>query len=341
MKTLVLCGGSGTRLWPISRTTCPKQFAPIINNKSLFEMTLDRNAKVSDEFIIVVNELQLKHCLSTLSKAYRSQIVIEPAARNTAPAIALACMELDPNEIVFVVPSDHLISANESYFKCIDQAHKLASEGSLVTFGITARYPETGYGYIEADGFDVLSFKEKPDLETASKYINAGNYFWNSGMFCFKAGVFLQELKNHCPELMNQLERVHGSKRVEDNQKYFDKELMLQVDSISIDYAVMEKSKQVKVVPSSIEWSDMGSFDSLYDELERDESGNTVYEKHVSFNSHNNLVLGNKRIIATFDVDDLIIVDTADAILIGKKGSAQNVKKIVEQLHSSYPEVLN
>src|SRR5690606_27705883 len=150
----------------------------------------------------------------------------------------------------------------------IDQAHKLASEGSLVTFGITARYPETGYGYIEADGFDVLSFKEKTDLETASKYINAGNYFWNSGMFCFKAGVFLQELKNHCPELMNQLERVHGSKRVEDNQKYFDKELMLQVDSISIDYAVMEKSKQVKVVPSPIEWSDMGSFDSLYDELE-------------------------------------------------------------------------
>ena len=264
MKTIILCGGSGTRLWPLSRTTCPKQFAPLINQKSLFEMTLERNAKVSNEFLIVVNELQLDFCLQKLPPAYRNKLVIEPAARNTAPAIALACLGLDPEDIVFVVPSDHLIDADENYYQSIHDAQILAQENFLVTFGIKARSPETGYGYIEADGVDVLSFKEKPDATTAIKYVEAGNYYWNSGMFCFKAGVFLDELRTHCPELLTSLTKVFNSNKEEEKQQYFDKDLMAAVESISIDYAVMEKSNKVKVILAPITWSDMGSFDSLY-----------------------------------------------------------------------------
>lgn len=341
MKTLILCGGSGTRLWPLSRTERPKQFVPLIDQKSLFDMTIERNSKLCSEFIVVVNEKQVHHCEKSLTEKFKSRLIIEPAARNTAPAVALACFDLNPDDIVFVVPSDHLIEEGSTYYKCVEEAKVFAEAGFLVTFGIEPKYPETGYGYIESKGNDVLSFKEKPDEKTAKNYIDQGNYYWNSGMFCFKASVFLSELQELAPNLYKQIKTVYDSKTTNGNRRIFQKELMLNAENISIDYAVMEKSKKVKVVPSPFKWSDLGSFDALFEELQKDENGNSLTKDYVNYNSSNNLVIGGKRVIATFDVNDLVIVDTPDAILIGKRGKTQDVKKIVESLQKTHPKLLD
>lgn len=332
MKTVILCGGSGTRLWPISRTRTPKQFAKIFNGQSLYEKTIQRNQSLSESFCVVVNDKQLPSCHGQTSGDINVNFLIEPVGRNTAAAIALAALASNPDEILLVLPSDHLIKDLEKYEQAIEQAKAFAKDNKLVTFGIEAKYPETGYGYIEAQGSEVLSFKEKPDLETAKEYLKKGNYYWNSGMFCFKASTFLEELFCHSPDIFNAAKKTHENKNDKDNISRFKLQLMEQIPSDSIDYAVMEKSQNVCVVPSNFDWSDLGSFDSLYDELEKDENGNTNSDEHISLNSNNNLVLANKKIIATFDIDDLIIVDTDDALLIGKKGQSQKVKQLLEKV---------
>lgn len=339
MKTVILCGGSGTRLWPVSRKTAPKQFAKILDDQSLFEKTIERNENLSEEIIVIVNEKQFSICESQTKS--KTRFLLEPIGRNTAPAIALACFEVDPEDILLIVPSDHLIGDSKSYHDCVTMAQNLASSDYLVTFGINAKYPETGYGYIEASGNNVVSFKEKPDFETAKQYVNSGNYYWNSGMFCFKAKVFLEELAIHSPEIYKQVKTVFDHKIKNNNIIKYDLELMLQVPDNSIDYAVMEKSNKVKVVPSNFMWSDLGSFDSLYEELSKDENQNATNSTTILINSKNNLILGNKRVITTFDVNDLIIVDTADALLIGKRGQSQNVKKIVDVLKVKASNLLN
>jgi mannose-1-phosphate guanylyltransferase len=203
MKTVILCGGSGTRLWPISRTRTPKQFAKIFNGQSLYEKTIQRNQSLSESFCVVVNDKQLPSCHGQTSGDINVNFLIEPVGRNTAAAIALAALASNPDEILLVLPSDHLIKDLENYNQSIEQAKAFAKDNKLVTFGIEAKYPETGYGYIEAQGSEVLSFKEKPDLETAKEYLKKGNYYWNSGMFCFKASTFLEELFCHSPDIFN------------------------------------------------------------------------------------------------------------------------------------------
>ncbi len=204
MINIILCGGSGTRLWPISRTLMPKQFVKLFSNKSLFQLTVERNSKSQ---FIVSNAEQYFLALDQLEELNKSnnKYLLEPIGRNTAPAIALTCMSLDYDEIVLVTPSDHLIKDEIEYEKVLKKAKELASDNKLVTFGITPTFPETGFGYIESvNEFDVKAFHEKPDLETATSYLEAGNYYWNSGMFCFKAGVFLDELEKYSPEIYNQ-----------------------------------------------------------------------------------------------------------------------------------------
>ena len=195
---MILCGGSGTRLWPISRALMPKQFVKLFNDTSLFQLTVKRNKAVCDQQFIVSNAEQYFLAVDQLEELASTQnkFLLEPVGRNTAPAIALACLALDKDEIVLVSPSDHLIKNEVAYAKVLEEAKKLAETDNLVTFGITPEYAETGYGYIESNGQDVKAFHEKPDATTAQKYIDAGNFYWNSGMFCFKAGVFLEELKN-------------------------------------------------------------------------------------------------------------------------------------------------
>jgi mannose-1-phosphate guanylyltransferase len=338
MTNIILCGGSGTRLWPISRTLMPKQFVKLFDNKSLFELTVERNNKVCDKNLIVSNTEQYFLALDQLESNSKlniqnSKFLLEPIGRNTAPAIALACLSLPKDKIVLVTPSDHLIKDEDEYKKVLAKAKNLAKENCLITFGVTPTFAETGFGYIEADNLNVKAFHEKPDIQMAQNYVNAGNYYWNSGMFMFKAGVFLEELKIHSPKIYetskiafaNSLNMKNLTIRI--NQKD-----MQNIPADSIDYAVMEKSQKVKVITSDINWSDVGSFDALFEELAKDENNNTINKNLISVDSKNNLVYGDERCIATVDIEDLIIIDTKDALLISKKGSSQKVKQLVNEI---------
>jgi mannose-1-phosphate guanylyltransferase len=344
MTNIILCGGSGTRLWPISRTLMPKQFVKLFNNKSLFQLTVERNRPICHNQFIVSNQEQYFLATDQLEEINHknTSYLLEPIGRDTAPAIALACMAIDPEEIVLVTPSDHLIKNEKAYQYTVEKAKEFAENNYLVTFGITADHPETGYGYIEAEGENVKSFKEKPDYETAKKYIAQGNYYWNSGMFCFKAKVFLDELQKYAPKIYETSKEAFADATHIENFTYRIKQQnMEKIPSNSIDYAVMERSDKVKVIPSDIGWSDLGSFDALYEELPKDKNGNTLTKKHISIDSKNNLILTHNKKIATIDVEDLIIVDTPDALLITKKGSSQKVKKVVEKLKAKNSELTN
>ena len=333
MTNIILCGGSGTRLWPISRTLMPKQFVKLFDNKSLFQLTVDRNSKVCNKQFIVSNTEQYFLALDQLEelKKTNNKYLLEPIGRNTAPAIALACMSLDRDDIVLVTPSDHLIKNEEEYLNVLKNAEELALKDYLVTFGITPDFAETGFGYIEADGENVKAFHEKPDKNTAQKYVDAGNYYWNSGMFCFKAGVFLDELEKYSPKIFDACKKAMEV-TISDNMIRITHDNMIMIPEDSVDYAVMEKSNIVKVIASDIEWSDVGSFDALYHELPKDKNGNTLNKRHVSIDSKNNLIYGNNKCIATVDVENLIIVDTGDALLVSKKGSSQKVKQVVQEI---------
>ncbi|SMP86952.1 mannose-1-phosphate guanylyltransferase [Epsilonproteobacteria bacterium SCGC AD-308-E02] len=365
MTNIILCGGNGTRLWPISRTLMPKQFVKLFNDESLFQLTVSRNKAVcsgqlivsnAEQYFLAVDQLEELHKISNKVDTSNVKFLLEPIGRNTAPAIALACLALDAEEIVLVSPSDHLIKDEKAYLKVLQEAKELAETGSLVTFGIKPKYAETGYGYIEggeaypthalASGVsafsarDVKAFHEKPDEVTAKKYVDDGNFYWNSGMFCFKAGVFLEELQKYSPEIYNSsklaLDATYSQSHAESNNmiRILHNDMQA-IPEDSIDYAVMEKSSKVKVVASDIGWSDLGSFDALDEELQKDENGNTINLNHISIDSKNNFIYGNERKIATVDIEDLIIVDTGDALLISKKGSSQKVKKVVEQVRIS------
>jgi mannose-1-phosphate guanylyltransferase len=326
MTNIILCGGSGTRLWPLSRTLMPKQFVKLFGNKSMFQLTVERNGNFCDTQYIVSNSEQYFLALDQLAELHNknNKYMLEPVGRNTAPAIALACLDLDYDEIVLVTPSDHLIKDQKEYERVLDEAKKMASKKYLVTFGITPTFAETGYGYIEASGCtnmndisSVNSFHEKPNFELAQKYLESGNYYWNSGMFCFKAGVFLEELKKYSPDIYNtSLDAFNKSNK--DDMIRIKLDDMIKIPSQSIDYAVMEQSDIVKVIPSNIDWSDMGSFDALAKELPNDKD--------------NNLILSDKP-VELIGIQDSVIVNTGDVLLVAKKGCTQDVKKIVQRLN--------
>lgn len=342
MQVVILCGGSGTRLWPISRTLYPKQFVKLFQNESLFQKTLRRNA-FADSFSVVINQDQYFMGLDQMDELkinLPGQFILEPVGRNTAPAIAMAALAAKADDILLIVPSDHLIEDQTAYEKAVKKAYEFAAQDKLVTFGIKPNHPETGYGYIEANGFEVKSFKEKPDQATAEKYIKDGNFFWNSGMFCFKAKTFLSELQKHAPDIYNQSLKTFENAR-KDQVIRLQMEDMQGIRSESIDYAVMEKSNKVNVIPADMGWSDLGSFDSLYESLPKDAQGNTKAENVIHLGSKNNLIINHNRLISTIDVEDLMIVDTADAIVIAKKGSTQKVKELVAEVKKKNIELTN
>lgn len=327
MTNIILCGGSGTRLWPISRSLMPKQFVKLFDDKSLFQLSVIRNKNFCDKALIVSNTEQYFLAIDQIDELdvdWDISYILEPFGRNTAGAIALSCFDLPKDEVVLVTPSDHLIKEIKNYKDVVEKAKNLANDGKLVTFGITPSYAETGYGYIEADeNFKVISFKEKPDIKTAQEYIKNGSFFWNSGMFCFKVETFLNELKIYSKDVYENSLSAYNNAKFEKNKKDYKKLArinandMLKIPDISVDYALMEKSKNLMVVPSSIGWSDVGSFDALSLELDND--------------INNNFVLSNKE-VALIDVEDLIVVDTSDALMISKKGSSQKVKDVVGSL---------
>ena len=259
---VILTGGVGSRLWPLSRKSQPKQYLDIFDGKSLFEMTVARNRNIADKLMVVGNSDNCHLSRKVVEKTNTEYIdIVESTPRNTAAAIAFAAFASDPEDILIITPSDHIIDGKETYETAIKEAVEKAKQGHIVTFGIVPTKPETGYGYIERKGDDVISFREKPNQVSARDYIAKGNFLWNSGMFCFKAGVLLDELKAFVPEVYAKSKLVWDA----NTNGNLDLNLSLDIPSISIDYAVMERSKKIKVVSASFSWSDLGSFESVYD----------------------------------------------------------------------------
>jgi mannose-1-phosphate guanylyltransferase len=328
----------------------PKQFLKLFEDKSLFQKTIERNSKVSNKLKVITNLEQYFIALDQLQELNNdkfdienTKFLLEETGRNTAPAIALAALESEEDEILFVTPSDHLIKDKDKYIEAVNKAKELAEAGYLVTFGITPNEPNTGYGYIQANGEDVISFHEKPDIETAKEYLQTNTkytnnqstsyYLWNSGMFMFKAGVYLEELQKHSPEVHEEVLKSYEKRQIVSENQIRLKE-MKNIPDISVDYAVMEKSDKIKVVKSEFDWNDVGSFDTLTEEMESKEA--------IEINAKNNFYYcdDNKKVLATVGLEDFIIIDTKDTLLITKKGESQKIKDIVNKIKIENPEVV-
>lgn len=345
---VVMAGGSGTRLWPLSRKMYPKQFLSLVSDKTMFQETLARMLNASFEVgdpIIVCNEEhrfivaeQLRHA----NHAHQS-IILEPVGRNTAPAVALAALdavEHDPEALILVLAADHVIRDVAKFQDAVSVAKAQALDGKLVTFGIVPRGPETGYGYIKADLADndaapVEQFVEKPDLNTAQQYIQEGCYYWNSGMFLFKASRYLEELEQFRPDILSAVKKALDGKSSDLDFTRVNPEAFKACPEESIDYAVMEKTSNAVAVALDAGWSDVGSWSSLWEECEQDEQGNMCRGDVLLHDASNNLLLSENKLIAAVGVDDLIVVDTPDAVMVARKDRVQEVKAIVKQLESS------
>ena len=326
---VILTGGVGSRLWPLSRKSQPKQYLNLFEGKSLFEMTVERNRTIADKIMVVGNIDNCHLSRQVMEKSSTPYLdIIESTPRNTAAAIAFAAFAAQPDDILIVTPSDHIIDGIEPYETAIHEAVEKASKGFIVTFGIIPTKPETGYGYIERKGDDVISFREKPNKVTATDFIAKGNFLWNSGMFCFKASVLLEELKKFYPEVYEK-SKIAWDSNINGN---LDLDLSLEIPSISIDYAVMERSKKIKVVSSTFTWSDLGSFESVYDYL--------VSKGHpVDING--NMVIGTENYTAFVGLKNTIFVYTDTANLILQKERSQDVKNIYSELERQHSDLLN
>lgn len=327
---VILSGGVGSRLWPVSRKSMPKQYIPMFGEKSLFQLTAERNAHLADHVLVVGNKDNYLLSQADLIRAGVHQYteVIEAAPRNTAAAIAFAAFDLKSDDVILVTPSDHIITNEDAYANAIAESIQLAQKGYLVTFGIKPSKPETGYGYIEHNGNEVIAFREKPDQSTAELFLEQGNFLWNSGMFCFQAGIYLEELKNFEPEIYETSLKTWEARS---NAFLPETETML-IPSVSIDYAVMERSEKIKVVEATFGWSDLGSFESIWEHWEN--------QGEVHHFKQNNCVVGSTKHVEFLGVSNLMLVETPDAILVLDKSNSQDVKKIYERLEREIPELV-
>jgi mannose-1-phosphate guanylyltransferase len=337
MQHIILCGGSGTRLWPLSNRQTPKQLLPLFEGNSLLQLAYLRNNSACDSVLAIVSEQHANMVEEQLldAGAANLRMLAEPVGRNTAAAIALAAFVSAPETILLITPADHLIGTPDTYAQTIETAQLLAAGNSLVTIGLQPTYPETGFGYIQYSGHDVIRFVEKPDAKNASLMLESGDFLWNSGIFCCKASVLLQELKLHAPEIYKTA-GIAADEWLSTGQ--LSKETMEAIPSTSIDYAVAEKSNRVKVVPSTIEWSDVGSYEALTEALVQ----HYKYHNHqaVSIESGNNMVIGKEKLVALVGVENLVVVNTPEALLIMKKGKGQEIKQLHQWVKENRPELL-
>jgi mannose-1-phosphate guanylyltransferase/mannose-6-phosphate isomerase len=345
----ILCGGAGSRLWPVSRELHPKPFIRMADGQSLLQKAWLRGAALPDvaETLTVTNrelvfktEDEYREVAGSRYKDLANSFILEPFGRNTAPAIAAAALQVAASHgddaLLLVLAADHLITDQNAFAMAVSNATKLAAQGKLVTFGIRPETPETGYGYIEADGNKVVRFVEKPSLEKAREYLKSGNYLWNSGMFCFSAGTLLSEMKQHCPDILaatraclEKSRQVTGKKHT---QIELDPETFGSVPDDSIDYAVMEKSKNVAVVPCNIGWSDIGSWNAVAELTEADAQGNRVAGEVMLHEVSNCYIQSDQRFVGALGIDNLIVIDTPDAVLVADRSRAQDVKLLYARL---------
>jgi mannose-1-phosphate guanylyltransferase/mannose-6-phosphate isomerase len=343
---VVLSGGSGTRLWPLSRDQLPKQFLPLLTSESLFQQALLRTREVPgiaiERAIVVANEAHAALVLEqSRAVGVEPTVVLEPAGRNTAPAIAIAALlarravrDNDPR--LLVLPADHVIADTGAFRAAVRSATAAADEGRLVTFGIAPERPETGYGYIQRGELHgawatIRRFVEKPDLPTAEAYLRSGDYLWNSGIFLFSAGRFLEELAAHAAPVLSACERALAEALNERGALRLGS-AFLSAPAVSIDYAVMEKTANGAVVPLSAGWSDVGSWSALQDLVLGDEHGNRVQGDVLLESCTNTYVTAQNRLVAAIGLDDVVIVETSDAVLVVRRDRAQDVKRIVDRL---------
>ncbi len=341
IQPIILAGGTGSRLWPLSRELYPKQLLRLIDHTSLLQTTLLRVHNLPNVLppVIVVGE---KHRFITQIQVEELEcfddftILLEPDGKNTAPAICGAtefCRKQGDDVVLLILPADHVVMQDDKFVEVVRQAAELAVEGAIVTFGIKPTGPETGYGYIE-QGKDnrVTSFKEKPDLAVAREYLAKGNYFWNSGMFAFTAKTFEQEMEKFAPEMLSSMAEA-VEKGARDGRFYrFEKEAMSRCPSNSIDYVLMEKTAIAAVVAADLDWSDIGSWKALWDVLEKDDQGNVTRGDVLLEDTRNCLIKSEKSLVATVGMEDTLVVETADAVLVAPLSRSQDVKKVVTRL---------
>lgn len=339
MYGLILAGGSGSRLWPLSRELYPKQLLNIQNKESLLQATFTRlqNIIAPQNIISMTGVKHLSNVKYQLSSITKNPVVLsEPISKNTAPAIVLGAkyiLENMSDDVILVVPSDHMIKDAEAFINTVKEGEKIAKQGYIVTFGIKPHYPETGYGYINVTnskidaGFVVNKFVEKPNLELAKEYINDGNYFWNSGIFMFKASVLIEQAKEHANAIYQLLDNFNFKNSIEIPYIEYDK-----MPSISIDYAIMEKSDKIALVELKSDWNDLGSWKSIYEVSNKDENGNVKIGHVLDESSENSFMYSSSKLVATIGLKDIAIVETEDAILACKIDEAQNVKHIFDTL---------
>lgn len=342
----IMCGGSGSRLWPVSREQHPKPFIKLSDNQSFLQKAFLRGAKLSDvsEVLTITNRDLYFKTLDSFKEVNSNEIqtsfILEPYGRNTAAAVASAAIyardTYGDDAVLLVLAADHLITEQVAFDDAVSCAIELAKAGRLVTFGIKPTIPETGYGYIEALGTEVLRFVEKPTLDKAIEYVESGRFFWNSGMFCFKASTMIAEMDLHCPEVLIATKACLDKSDSVQSKKVkhidLDPDTFINVPDISIDYAVMEKSGNVSVVPCDIGWSDIGSWAAISELHQADDDGNTVQGHAILHATSNCYISSEDRVIGAVGVENLVIVDTADALLVAHKESSQDVKLIYNHL---------
>ena len=340
---VILTGGSGTRLWPLSRTFFPKQFINLVNDTTLFQDTIMRLPKEVSEPLIICNEVHRFIVAEQLRQIESGNIgiILEPVGKNTAPAIAIAAMKLlndNKDPILLVLSSDHLIKNNQKFHRSIMIAKEIAEQKKLVAIGVKPSAAETGYGYIEIDNSDkseyynIISFTEKPNQKNAKKYLDSGNYLWNSGIFLFRASVYLRELEKFEPEIYTACKKSSKSVNIDSDFVRLDNIHFRKCPSKSIDYAVMEKTNDAVVVPFNGVWSDIGSWDTLWKAKPKDTNNNVIEGDVILDKVSNSYVYSSNRLVSATNLSDLIIIDTQDALLVSSKKNSQNINNIVEKL---------
>lgn len=344
LTAVIMAGGTGSRLWPMSRAMHPKQFLNLVNSdSSMLQDTVNRTLGLANnKNIVICNEEHRFLAAEQLREIDQlGKIILEPVGRNTAPAIALAALELvknNPDALMLVLAADHAIKDQHAFQLAVDKAVIAANKGYMVTFGIVANHAETGYGYIQRgdsilDGFKVDQFVEKPNKDKAQEYVDSGNYYWNSGMFLFKASRYLEELKLHRSDIYQSCEDAIAETSEDLDFVRVNKAAFTACPSDSIDYAVMEKTDKAVVIPLDAQWSDVGAWSALWEiSEEKDEHNNVIRGDVLTFDSHNCYLNAEQKLIATVGVDNLVVIETKDAVLVADKEKVQDVKKIVEQL---------